>query len=163
MFNLRAYLVLLMLSAGSAAAFSADLEALAFMQGHWISPENNDAEEVWLAPHEGTMTGSFRWAIPNGPHVLEYLVIQQTGKEIILRFMHFRPDYTRWEQVPNTYRLGEVSENRAVFVRIGDNDKVPERMIYSASDSSHLSFRGESGEGSDKKEPLILEFVRQPF
>lgn len=159
MLSARFLLVFVVLSASSSAA---DLEALAFMQGHWISPDNNNAEEVWLAPKGGTMTGSFRWVIPKGPHVLEYIVIQQAGQEVILRFKHLRPDYTAWEQEPNTYRLGEVAENRAVFVRTGDNDKIPERMIYSASDASHLSFRGESGDGRDAKEPLILEFIRKP-
>ncbi len=151
--------MLLIASAGHAvAAQKPDLAALAFMVGHWTSPGSNNAEEVWLAANSGTMTGSFRWVIPGGPHVLEYLVIQQTERGVVLRFKHFRPDYSTWEEEANYYELLEAENNRAVFVSRGDNQRVPERMIYSSTAPGHLQFRGET-KGDDK--PLILEFVRK--
>jgi hypothetical protein len=133
------------------------LSDLDFMTGHWVAPTSNNAEEVWLAAKGGTMTGSFRWVIPNGPHVLEYLVIQETEQGVVLRFKHLRPDYSAWEETPNYYELTEAQKGRAVFTNRGDNKRVPERMIYTRPAANELHFRGES---SGEKEPLILKFVR---
>lgn len=133
------------------------LSDLDFMTGHWVSPSSNNAEEVWLAAKGGTMTGSFRWVVPNGPHVLEYLVIQETEQGVVLRFKHLRPDYSAWEETPNYYELTETQTGLAVFTNRGDNKHVPERMIYTQPAANELHFRGESS-GDD--EPLILKFVR---
>ena len=144
-------------SAVVAQTAAPQLPDLDFMTGHWVAPSSNNAEEVWLAAKGGTMTGSFRWAIPNGPHVLEYLVIQQTEQGVVLRFKHLRPDYSAWEETPNYYELTALSKGRAVFTNRGDNKRVPERMIYTSPAANELHFRGES---SGEKEPLILKFVR---
>lgn len=134
-----------------------EISALGFMAGHWVSPDNNDAEEVWLAPRAGSMAGSFRVAIPEGHHVLEYLVIQQTETGVVLRFKHYRPDYSTWEQQANVYELTEAENNRAVFVLTSENKNVPQRMIYTSPAADQLNFVGESA----GKEPLILNFFRR--
>jgi hypothetical protein len=133
------------------------LSDLEFMSGHWVAPSSNGAEEVWLAAKGGTMTGSFRWVVPDGPHVLEYLVIQETEQGVVLRFKHMRPDYSAWEENPNYYELTEARTGRAVFTNRGENKRVPDRMIYTQPAANELHFRGESS-GDD--EPLILKFVR---
>ncbi len=133
------------------------LSDLDFMTGHWVSPSSDGAEEVWLAAKGGTMTGSFRWVVPNGPHVLEYIVIQETEQGVVLRFKHLRPDYTAWEETPNYYELTETQKGRAVFTNRGDNKHVPERMIYTQPAANELHFRGES---SGEDEPLILKFIK---
>ena len=136
---------------------SPQLSDLDFMTGHWVAPSSNNAEEVWLAAKGGTMTGSFRWVVPNGPHVLEYLVIQETEQGVVLRFKHLRPDYSAWEETPNYYELTETQNGRAVFTHRGENKRVPERMIYTRPAANKLHFRGET---SGEDEPLILKFVR---
>jgi hypothetical protein len=145
--------------AGAALAETTHLQLsdLAFMTGHWVAPASDGAEEVWLAAKDGTKTGSFRWAIPNGPHVLEYIIIQETEKGVVLRFKHMRPDYSSWEDKPNYYELTEAREGRAVFTNRGENRNVPERMIYTRPAANELHFRGESS-GDD--EPVMLKFVR---
>ena len=133
------------------------LSDLEFMTGHWVAPSSDGAEEVWLAAKGGTMTGSFRWVIPNGPHVLEYIIIQETEQGVVPRFKHLRPDYSAWEETPNYYELTETQRGRAVFTYRGDNKRVPERMIYTRPAANKLHFRGES---SGEDEPLILKFIR---
>lgn len=133
------------------------LSDLDFMTGHWVAPSSDSAEEVWLAPMGETMTGSFRWVIPNGPTVLEYIVIQETDQGVVLRFKHLRPDYSAWEETPNYYELTETGKGRAVFTNRGENKRVPERMIYTQPAADKLHFRGESSGGD---EPLILKFIK---
>jgi hypothetical protein len=133
------------------------LSDLAFMTGHWVAPASDGAEEVWLAAKGGTMTGSFRWVVPNGPHVLEYIVVHETEQGVVLRFKHMRPDYSAWEKTPNYYELTETQKGRAVFTNRGENKHVPDRMIYTQPAANELHFRGES---DGKDEPLLLKFVR---
>jgi hypothetical protein len=133
------------------------LSDLDFLAGHWVAPSSDGAEEVWLAAKGGTMTGSFRWVIPNGPHVLEYIIIQETEQGVVLRFKHLRPDYSTWEETPNYYELTETQNGRAVFTNRGDNKRAPDRMIYTRPAANKLHFRGES---SGEDEPLILKFIR---
>lgn len=132
-----------------------DLEALSFMSGHWVAANgDDDYEEVWLAPRAGTLPGSFRWVFPNGRQVLEYLVIEETDEGVFFRFKHFNPDYTAWEQEPNSYRLASVEDDTATFERISDNTDVPKTLSYSR-DGNRLTFVG-TGD-SEREAPLVLE------
>jgi hypothetical protein len=156
--RLAIYLFTLNLAgAALAETTTPQLSDLEFMTGHWVSPSSDGAEEVWLAAKGGTMTGSFRWVVPNGPHVLEYIVVHETEQGVVLRFKHMRPDYSAWEEEPNYYELTETGKGRAVFTNRGENKRVPDRMIYTQAAANELHFRGES---SDEGEPLILKFVR---
>ena len=136
-------------------ALASELERLGWLSGHWVS-RDGAAEEVWLEPRGGTMPGSFRWVFPNGRQVLEYLVIEEAGDEVFLRFKHFETNFEPWEKdEPNSYRLLSLDGQQASFERIGDNPKVPQYLRYSR-DGSTLDFRGET-EGDD--EPLLLTFT----
>lgn len=138
------------------------LADVAWMEGHWVREDDQGrAEELWTAPVDGTMVGSFRWVMADGPHVLEFLVMEERDDGVVLRFKHFRPDYVPWERdEPNTYRLTEVRGERAVFENVAWNGRVPQRLIYSRSGKDRLGFRGESP-GTDA-EPLVLSFTRHP-
>jgi len=130
------------------------LEELDWLTGHWVSPDGA-AEEVWLAPHGGTMTGTFRWVFPNGRVVLEFLVIQEVGGQVWFRWKHYNADYEPWEKgAPNTYLLAEADDSSATFERTGENDKVPLRYRYTREGDT-LTFRGEGEAG---EEPLVLNF-----
>lgn len=163
---MRAFLFGFALSlAGAATAQETarpSLDDLAFMEGHWVmETADGRAEEIWTSPSDGSIVGSFRWAIPGRMHVLEFLVIEQTEDGVIFRFKHFDRDYRAWEAGrPNTYRLAEVEENKAVFENVEWNGKVPQRLIYSSPAPGRLVFRGESPDAEDG-EPLVLEFVRK--
>lgn len=136
-------------------ALASELEKLGWLSGHWVSADGA-AEEVWLEPRGGTLPGSFRWIFPNGRQVLEYLVIEETGDGVVLRFKHFETNFEPWEKdEPNSYRLQSMDGQRASFERISGNAKVPQFLHYSR-DGSRLEFRGET-EGDD--DPLLLTFT----
>lgn len=139
---------------GLQPAAAGELESLAWLSGHWVS-EDGTAEEVWLAPRDGSMAGSFRWVFPDGDQVLEYLVIEETPEAVWFRFKHFGTDYEPWEKdAPNTYRLEGTADGSATFVRTSTNDRAPLRIVYSRQ-GDRLTFRGEGDAGED---PLVLSF-----
>jgi len=138
------------------AFFLADI---AWMEGHWtMERDGGRADEVWMAPLDGSMVGSLRWVVPGQMHVLEFLVIEQQGAEVILRFKHFHRDYRAWEDSPNIYRLVRVEDGTATFEDVDCNGRIPQFLIYSRQSSDQLTFRGDSPDGQG--EPLILEYER---
>ena len=149
-------LLLLLLSISSARA-APGIEALSFMAGHWIAPANDNAEEVWLAPAGGTISGSFRWLVSGGPQVFELLLIQETEAGIFLRFKHYDAAFKPWETEPNLYELTDHAPGRAVFTRRSENDSVPELFIYQAPNPDALHFEGRT----PGKDSLILKFERK--
>lgn len=152
------YLILpLVLLITTSQALAGDLEKLHWMSGHWVSADGA-AEEVWLSPKDGSMTGSFRWVFPNGRHVLEYLIIQENEKGVTFRFKHFDTEFNAWEkQAPNTYRLETITGNSVSFIRTSRNENAPLKLSY-ALKGNKLVFHGEGDEG---EEPLILEFEKK--
>jgi len=153
-----------MLGSGGARAASPaplSLAGIAWMEGHWVmEDERGRAEEIWMAPLDGSMVGSFRWALSDGPHVLEFLVIEELADGVFFRFKHFDKAYRPWEKdAPNTYRLTEATADRAVFVSTNWNGRVPQRMIYTHPAPGRLTFRGESPDVEG--EPLVLEFTER--
>jgi hypothetical protein len=139
------------------SAWAFDLNQLGWLSGHWVS-DDGAAEEVWLAPRGGSMTGSFRWVFPNGSQVLEYLVIEQKGEDITFRFKHFGTDFVPQEKnEPNTYRLVDLTADTVTFKLISDNPKAPQRYQYRRTGDT-LTFRGER---PDMGEPLVIEFKRK--
>lgn len=100
-------------------AFGADrLVDLAWLQGHWVSSgEEGKAEEIWFSPEGGVMTGMFRSVGADGFQVAELLLITAEEDGIILRFKHFRADYSNWEGdgPPITLILSHVSTDEILF------------------------------------------------
>lgn len=133
-----------------------ELNQLSWLAGHWVTSDGA-AEEHWLEPRGGTMTGQFRWAFPNGEQVLEYLVIEEKDGEITFRFKHFGTDFVPWEKdLPNTYRLAELTTDSATFELEHAGHPVPQRYQYQRSGDT-LLFRGET----EGEEPLVIEFQRK--
>ena len=82
-----------------ARAADHSLADLSFMLGHWQGdPGEGGFEEIWLPEAEGVMTGFFRWPSVRGHYVLELTTITSIDAEIVLRFKHFNPDITTWEE-----------------------------------------------------------------
>lgn len=154
---MKAFLITLALGLFAAPVNAAELDDLAWLAGHWVT-DDGSAEEHWLEPRGGTMTGQFRWVFPNGGQVLEYLVIEEKDGAVIFRFKHYGTDFVPWEKdEANAYRLVDLDEHAVTFERISANTKVPQSYRYER-DGDRLTFRGES-EGSD--EPLVIEFQRR--
>ncbi len=140
-------------------ASGAELQQLGFMSGHWLGAGGEPYEEVWLEPRDGTLPGTFRWVIPDGRQVLEFLVIEETQDGVYLRFKHFDTDYVPWEAgEPHVYRLTAVAGSSATFERVSSNTDAPRTLFYKR-DGDTLTFRG-TGDHPEE-DPLVLVFTRR--
>ncbi len=140
-------------------ASGAELRQLHFMSGHWLGAGGEPYEEVWLEPRAGTLPGTFRWVLPDGRQVLEFLVIEETEDGVYLRFKHFGTDYVPWEAgEPHVYRLTAAEASSATFERISNDRNVPRTLFY-RRDGNTLTFRGIGDDPDDA--PLVLVFTRR--
>ncbi len=121
-------------------AESNGLAALAFLEGQWRG--DNDGlifEEMWGAPSGGVVTAMAR-GVRNGElAVLEYIVVSDTDKGPVMRFKHFKADYTNWdgEEEPITLYLGRQQENNVSFVN-EDPEAVVQRIRYFITDNGQM-------------------------
>ncbi len=76
----------------------ATLEVMAFLEGHWRGGDEFIFEETWSTPEGGVMTGMARGASDGQTRVLEYVVVAQEENSLVMRFKHFNPDYSTWEE-----------------------------------------------------------------
>ena len=117
--------------AGPCAAVAAhDLDDLAFLVGHWRGEAlGGVVEEIWLPAEGDVMHAVFRAASDGAMGFSEFMQITREDGGVIMRFAHFRPDYTTWEGdgPPMTLRLVEAGTTRAVFE--GVNDASPDRIV----------------------------------
>ncbi len=154
------HMLLLLFLLSTLSARAASLSDLDFMTGRWVNSASGDViEEWWMAAEADTKVAAFRWASGGRIVAIELVVISQEQDGIFLRFKHFGADYVPWEKdAPNVYRLEGVEDNKATFVRVSTNDKVPNAMIYSRNDDQ-LEFRGtNNASGPPSDADLILRF-----
>jgi hypothetical protein len=88
--------------------------------------------------------------------VIEYVMITEEEDRIALRFKHFRPDYTTWEDGrPLEFTLLSVSGHEAVFHSEVPDQNSPRRITYRLSNEGELSA---VVAGSDAKGQLEEKF-----
>ena len=110
--------VLFLLVVVTATAPAAELENLEFMVGHWMTEAlGGVAEEVWLPPRGDVMHGVFRLVADDTMQFSEFVQITAEKDGVRMRFAHFRPDYTTWEEAgePLILTLAVVGEGLARF------------------------------------------------
>ncbi len=104
-------------SLNGAAAQESAFDDVAFLEGHWEGGGDGfDFEETWYAAEAGVMTGMARGTADGALRVLEYLIIAEEEDGLVLRYKHFNPDYSTWEQEgPIALPLTEAGENDVTF------------------------------------------------
>ena len=115
----------------ASTAHAASLEDLAFLVGHWKGDAlGGTVEEVWLPAAGNTQHAVFRATSDGAMSFSEFIQVTEEDGEVIMRFEHFRPDYSTWEGdgPPMTLRLVEVGPSHAFFE--GMNDDTPSRIEY---------------------------------
>ena len=143
-----------------ARAADHSLADLSFMLGHWQGdPGEGGFEEIWLPEAEGVMTGFFRWPSVRGHYVLELTTITSIDAEIVLRFKHFNPDITTWEEGQAlAYTLTSLAGECVLFSGTDLPDNVPALMEYCRLDPDTLRFRGAGKGQSIQDADFILLF-----
>lgn len=133
------------------------MDDLAWLVGSWHGEGlGGEIEEHWTIASGGTMLGAFRLVREKKVHVIEYVMITEEEDRIALRFKHFRPDYTTWEEDrPLEFTLLSVSGHEAVFHSEVLDQNSPRRITYRLSNEGELSA---VVAGSDAKGQLEEKF-----
>lgn len=127
---------------GIASAF----EELDFLVGRWSCEAlGGTAEEIWLPARGDVMHGVFRLVADGEMQFSEFVQITREDDGLIMRFAHFRPDYSTWEgeDSPVELRLAETREGYARFEPA--NERSPE-IEYRLTDDQVLEVRVEGVE-----------------
>lgn len=131
--GLLAFFVGLALSGVAAPAAASGLDDVAFLEGHWSGDAfGGTIEEIWLPAHGDVLHGVFRAVAKGKTNFSEYIQINVEGDDVIMRFAHFRPDYTTWEGDGPVMEL-RLTEAREGFVRFeGIHAQSPSEITYTA-------------------------------
>ncbi len=121
------------------------LASLAWLQGDWRGEAfGGEIQEVWLAPAGGMMHGVFRLMVDGRVRISEYLQITEEESGVLMRFAHFRPDYSTVEAAgePLELRLAIASDGHARFEATGPGS--PDRIEYrrQADGAVHVDVTG---------------------
>jgi hypothetical protein len=138
-----------------------NLDQLAWLVGSWHGVGlGGQMEENWTAAAAGTMLGTFRLVVEDKIRVIEYVLITQEEQRVVMRFKHFRDDYTTWEEnSPLEFTLISISDRQAVFHSEVAEQNAPRRISYRLTDDDKLSAEvvGSDDEGrlTDRFEILL--------
>lgn len=153
----------LLLARAEPSATAHTIDSLAFIGGHWVGKGlGGDIEEGWFPPKHGCMVGVFRLSNPaKGLIVMEPVIIEQEGDDVVFRFRHFGPGMKAWEDNDNplTFRLVEVNGTRAVF-DAPDRSQKPGRLVYTVeNDRLRVDVSSVTPDGATD-ETFTVEFDR---
>ncbi len=128
-----------------------------WLAGSWYGKGlGGSFEEHWTPAAGGTMLGIFRLVQDDGVSLVEYLMISQEAERVVMRFKHFRPDYSTWEEDrPLEFTLLSASDREAVFHSDVPDQDSPRRITYRLTDAGELMA---ITAGSDDEGRLIDSF-----
>ncbi len=134
------------------AAGGWSIEDLSWIAGHWagdVEALGGHAEESWLAPAGGAMSGVFRLVSGGKARVFELLLIEQEGEDILFRFKHVGAGWDPWEEEPLTYRLVRLEGQHAFFDNLGGEpvEGTPKSFSYARPEEDRLVVKVEGWDG----------------
>ncbi|QYK53314.1 MAG: hypothetical protein KF824_00135 [Fimbriimonadaceae bacterium] len=139
---------------------NAKLDSLAFMAGTWEGTRGATwIEEVWTAPRDGVMHGSFRLH-ENGKLVRsESERLVQEGDNVFLHVRHFDAEFKPFpgESGSATFVLVSVGENSASFYQ--KDDRGGFWLSYERNGDSSQAWLHR--DGKKPREELIFKFKRK--
>lgn len=118
---------LLMATSAAAETPRYGLGDLAFLTGEWRGASDGMAySEYWTEDGAGAMAGVFKLARGAQYNVVEFMLIAQEPAGPVLRFKHFRKDYSTWEGegAPQTLRLIRAGNGTAEFAPLDPQSKI---------------------------------------
>lgn len=114
------WLVWLALALWPSGVWSATIDDLAWMQGRWIGPMGDaQLEETWLPPTAGTMVAAVRMSGGGKTAMVELIVIEQQGDDLVLRLQQFSPAYEPRFSPAQALRMTAQDERSVTFEATG--------------------------------------------
>jgi len=102
----------------NATSPNADLNEIAWMEGHWKGEAfGGITEEIWSPPLGGSMMFVFKLVDKNQVVFYEIGHIRQVDETLVFELKHFHGDLKGWEEKDEvqSFKLVKVDENRVFF------------------------------------------------
>ena len=149
---IRALLVLALVAAPAAAA---TLDDLAWLHGHWRGEAfGGTIEEIWLPANGNATHAVFRLTVDGAMGFSEFIQVTEEEGVVLMRFAHFRPDYTTWEGDGPPMELTLITAGDGIAVFEAANASSPDRIVYRRTDEDRIEV-----EVTGLDAPLIFERV----
>lgn len=137
------------------------IEDLAFLSGGWSGEMfGGVGEEFWAPPKGGSIVAAFRLMRDDKTVMTEYILVLEEEDGVYMRFKHFNNDYTTWEKdEPNTFKLVEVSNDRAVFIAPSETQQLGHLIYHLDGDTLKVKV-GAGQDITNEKGAMNLAFAR---
>lgn len=96
----------------------AAIEQVSWISGEWKAAIwDGQAQEIWMKPGAGAMTGAFHFAQHDTIQFLELLSITEESGSLVMRVRHFSANMIAWEEKAESqvFNLVYLEPNRAYF------------------------------------------------
>jgi hypothetical protein len=144
---------------GAADTTNRSLPEFSWLEGKWLGNWGpRVAEQTWLEPRAGEMTGLFRVTENDKTLVLELYSLLETAGGVEMRLRHFTPTLVPWEQSAiSVLRLTSLDEG-AVF----DNTVAgqPKRLTLTRVDPDTYLLKTEIASGGEGNQVTEIHFHR---
>ncbi len=118
------------------------------------------AEQIWLGPSAGEMTGTFRLVEGEKILVLELFTLVEKPTGIGFYFRHFTPELVPWEKSDATLLNLESSDSqKSVFVNSANGE--PKRAILIRKDADTFIARSEIEPERGDPQTIEITYHRQ--
>jgi hypothetical protein len=141
----------------ASASIIATIADMRWLEGTWRGEWGpRVAQQVWMAPQAGVMTGSFSLMETDKVLVIELFTILQTAGGVGLNIRHFTPELNAWEKGEPT-RLTLASFDNKTYEFDNSVDGKPKKFIFSRTDADTYVSRAEIV--PDTGEPQVIEIT----
>jgi Domain of unknown function (DUF6265) len=144
-----------------AADHAPALSDFAWLEGRWRGEWGSRvAEQTWLGPKAGEMTGVFRLVEGDKVLVLELFSLTEKPEGISFYFRHFTPELLPWEKSDATVlKLETLDPKKAVFVNPVNGE--PKRTSMVRVDADTYTARSEIEPEHGEPQGIEITFRRQ--
>lgn len=144
-----------------AQAQKVTLDALSFLEGHWLGTYNGGAIEAsWTAPAAENIVGYIRMMKDDKPTMYEMFVFEQTKNGPVAMVKHFKPGMVALEEkdVHDHYLFLGAKENEALF----EKDDASVRIIYERRSPTQLVIRRALNKDGEWRAVDLFVFEKMP-
>jgi hypothetical protein len=137
------------------------LADFAWLEGRWRGEWGSRvAEQTWLGPKAGEMTGIFRLVEGDKILVLELFTLVEKPEAIAFYFRHFTAELLPWEKADATLlKLESVDPQKSVFVNPVNGE--PKRTILIRVDADTYTARSEIEPEHGDPKAIEITYRRQ--
>lgn len=109
-------LSIIFISNANAQLNTYSISDLKWLSGSWEGEAfGGRVEEFWSSPSSNAMMGMFRLLLNNKDRLYEFLIIEESEKNIAMKFKHISSGYTELEDKPIILNLINLTDDHATF------------------------------------------------